>query len=177
MKRLYLTLRIAAFVALIALCLTGQTKKPARTLRDKAASIDFVTPGLVITINSAAIASNGTITVTYTLTDPNGLPLDATGATTPGVVSLAYVAAYIPKGQAQYVAYTTASATGKVLGTITRPDFELGSPATQIGPGQYKYTFTAQAPAGFDPTVTNTVAVDGNRADQSGRTAPSADEG
>src|SRR5271170_5705197 len=126
MKRLYLAFRVVAFVALIALCLTGQTKKAARSLRDKANSIDFVTPGLVITINSAAIASNGTITVTYTLTDPNGLPLDATGATTPGIVSLAYVASYIPKGQAQYVAYTTSQVTGKVLGTITRPNFELG---------------------------------------------------
>ena len=159
MKRLYFTLRIAAFAALITLCLTGQTKKSEY----KASSIDFVNPGLAITINSAAIATNGTITVTYTLTDPTGLPLDATGATTPGVVSLAYVASYIPKGQEQYVAYTTASATGAALGTITRPDFELGGTATPIGPGQYKYTFIAQAPAGFDPTVTTTVAVDGNR--------------
>jgi len=163
MKRLSLAFRVVAFAALIAFCLTGQTKKPARAARYKSNSVDFVTPGLVITINSAAIAANGTITVTYTLTDPNGLPLDATGATTPGVISLAYVAAYIPKGQAQYVAYTTSQATGKALGTITRPDFELGSPATQIAPGQYKYSFSEQAPAGFDPTVTTTVAVDGNR--------------
>jgi OmcA/MtrC family decaheme c-type cytochrome len=164
MKRFQLVFRVAAFAALLALCLTGQTKKPARTLRDKADSIDFVTPGLVITINSAAIASNGTITVTYTLTDPNGLPLDATGATTPGVVSLAYVASYIPKGQAQYVAYTTSQATGAVLGTITRPDFEQsGGTLTSEGPGKYKYTYAAKAPAGFDPTVTTTVAVDGNR--------------
>ena len=93
-----------------------------------------------------------------------GLPLDASGATTPGAISLAYVAAYIPKGQEQYVAYTTAAATGPVLGTITRPDFEMGgTPATSVGPGQYHYTFTAKAPAGFDPTVTNTVAVDGIR--------------
>jgi OmcA/MtrC family decaheme c-type cytochrome len=126
--------------------------------------VDFVSPGLNITINSAKITSAGVISVTYTLTDPNGLPLDATGATTPGVISLAYVAAYIPKGQEQYVAYTTASATGPVLGTITRPDFEVfTAPATQIGPGQYTYTFVATAPAGFDPTVTTTVAVDGNR--------------
>jgi len=54
-------------------------------------------------------------------------------------------------------------ATGKVLGTITRPNFEFGAPAKQVGPGQYQYTFTAQAPSGFDPTVTTTVAVDGNR--------------
>ncbi|MGA2040978.1 MAG: OmcA/MtrC family decaheme c-type cytochrome [Bryobacteraceae bacterium] len=127
------------------------------------ALVDFVNPGLSITINSASITGAGVISVTYTLSDPNGLPLDASGATTPGAISLAYVAAYIPKGQEQYVAYTTAPATGKALGTITRPDFELGGTATQVGPGQYQYTFIAKAPSGFDPTVTTTVAVDGNR--------------
>ncbi len=158
-KRLGLVIRIAAFAALIFLCLTAQTSK-----RLAASSVDFVTPGLLITINSASISSAGAISVTYTLTDPNGLPLDATGATTPGVISLAYVAAYIPQGQAQYVAYTTAQATGAALGTITRPDFELGGGTlTSLGQGQYKYTFQAQAPTGFDPTVTTTVAVDGNR--------------
>jgi OmcA/MtrC family decaheme c-type cytochrome len=164
MKRLFFLLRATAF---IALCLTAQTKLSDNNgLKAKQATprdLDFVTPGLVIAINSAAVAANGAITVAYTLSDPNGLPLDASGATTPGVVSLAYIAAYIPKGQEQYVAYTTAQATGAKLGTITRPDFELGSPATQVSPGHYQYTFTAIAPSGFDPTVTTTVAIDGNR--------------
>jgi OmcA/MtrC family decaheme c-type cytochrome len=160
--------RTFALVAVIALSLTGASTKHTYSSREKAfyadpALVDFVRPGLVIVINSASISSNGVISVTYTLTDPSGLPLDAAGANTAGVVSLAYVAAYIPKGQEQYVAYTTAAATGKVLGTITRPDFELGGTATQVAPGQYQYTFKAQAPSGFDPTVTTTVAVDGNR--------------
>ena len=138
------------------------------TLHDKAYYADpklvaFVNPGLVIKINSAKIATDGTISVVYTLTDPNGLPLDAAGATTPGVISLAYEAAYIPKGQEQYVAYTTAAATGKVLGTITRPNFELGGTATQVAAGQYQYTFLAHAPAGFDPSATTTVGIAGNR--------------
>src|SRR5580658_9106476 len=169
MTPLYLLLRIAAFAALVALCLTGQTKKHQYSPREKAfyadpALVDFVRPGLVITINSAKISSAGVISVTYTLTDPSGLPLDAAGANTPGVVSLAYVASYIPKGQEQYVAYTTEQATGAVLGTITRPFFELGGgPGTQVAPGQYTYTYQAKAPSGFDPTVTTTVAVDGNR--------------
>jgi OmcA/MtrC family decaheme c-type cytochrome len=168
MKRLARPVRIALFAAVVALCLTGQTRRYHYGPRDKGfyldqATLDFVSPGLVITINSARISSAGAITVTYSLADPNGLPLDATGATTPGVISLAYVASYIPNGQEQYVAYTTSSVTGAVLGTITRPDFELGSPATQVAPGQYTYTFQAVAPAGFDPTVTTTVAVDGNR--------------
>jgi OmcA/MtrC family decaheme c-type cytochrome len=126
--------------------------------------LEYITPGLTITINSAQISSAGVISVTYTLTDPTGAPLDAAGVTSPGPVTLAYVAAYIPNGQEQYVAYTTASATGTALGTITRPDFEIfvGQP-TQVGPGQYTYTFQAKAPAGFDPTVTTTVAIDGTR--------------
>jgi OmcA/MtrC family decaheme c-type cytochrome len=160
---LLVLLLVAGSVALV-----GSNNSPYSP-RDKAywapkALVDFVNPGLNITINSAKITSAGVISVTYTLTDPTGLPLDASGSTTPGAVSLAYVAAYIPKGQEQYVAYTTSSATGAVLGTITRPDFEVfEAPAAQVGPGQYTYTFKAQAPAGFDPTVTTTVAVDGNR--------------
>src|SRR5271163_182189 len=99
MKRLYfLLLRIAAFTALIALCLTAQTARHVYSRHEKAffmsqEEIDFVSPGLVITINSAKIASDGTITVVYSLADPNGLPLDSTGATTPGPVSVSYVAA------------------------------------------------------------------------------------
>ncbi len=169
MRPLYLVVRIAAFVALIALCLTGQTKKHEYSPREKAfyadpALVDFVRPGFVITINSAKISSAGAISVTYTLTDPFGLPLDAAGVNTPGVVSLTYIASYIPKGQAQYVAYTTAPATGKVLGTITRPGFEEGGGTlTSLGSGQYQYTLLAQAPAGFDPTVTTTVGIVGSR--------------
>ncbi len=146
MKQLYLALRIAAFVALITLCLTGQTKKHQYSKHDKAffadpALVHFVRPGLGITINSAQITNSGAISVVYTLTDPSGLPLDASGVTTPGAVSLAFVASYIPTGQTQYVAYTTSTVSGKALGTITRPDFELGNPPTSLGNGQYSYTF------------------------------------
>ncbi len=164
---LFVLLVVAGSVALV-----GGSKSPY-TPRDKAyyadqAVVNFVRPGLNITINSAKIASSGAITITYTLTDPSGLPLDAAGVTTPGAVSLAYVAAYIPSGQEQYTAITTGSATGTVLGTITRPDFELQAPEggntpTSLGSGQYQYVFKAQAASGFDPTVTYTVAVDGNR--------------
>jgi OmcA/MtrC family decaheme c-type cytochrome len=161
--------RILAVLLLVAgaAALVGGSKSPysprSKAFYADAALVDFVRPGLVITINSASITSAGVISVIYTLTDPTGLPLDAAGVTTPGAVSLAYVASYIPQGQTQYVAYTTAQATGKALGTITRPDFEIGAPATSLGSGQYKYTFQAKAPTNFDPTVTTTVAVDGNR--------------
>ena len=161
--------RVLLLFGLIAgsVALTGSSKWPYSP-REKAywadrALVEFVRPGLGITINSAQISNSGAITMTYTLSDPNGLPLDAAGITTPGAVSLAAVAAYIPKGQEQYVALTTGSATGKALGTITRPDFEFGGKTTLVAPGQYQYTFLAVAPSGFDPTATYTVAVDGSR--------------
>lgn len=166
--------RILAVLLLVAgaAALVGGSKSPysphEKAFYADQAVVDFVRPGLVITINSASVSPTGVISVVYTLTDPSGLPLDAAGVTTPGAITLAYVAAYIPNGQQQYVAYTTSQASGKALGTITRPDFELpafggGGTVTSLGGGQYRYIFAAQAPAGFDPTATNTVAVDGNR--------------
>lgn len=162
-------MRAAAFAALLAFCLTGQTAKNKFSPRDKAfyadpALVEYVSPGLSIKINSASIASSGAITVNYTLSDPNGLPLDATGQTTPGAISVTYFAAYIPKGQAQYVAYTTATATGAALGTITRPTFEEGGGTlTSSAVGTYTYVMKSQAPAGFDPTVTTTVGLSASR--------------
>jgi hypothetical protein len=125
--------RILVVLLLVAgaAALVGGSKSPysprEKAFYADAALVDFVRPGLAITINSAKITSGGVISMTYTLTDPMGLPLDAAGVTTPGVITLAYVAAYIPKGQEQYVAYTSSLASGKALGTITRKNFELPS--------------------------------------------------
>ena len=172
MQRRFLILRTIAFVILMALCITAQSKKFSYGPRDKAyyadpTTVEFVRPGLGITINSASISSAGAISVTYTLTDPSGLPLDAAGVNTPGAVSLTYFAAYIPKGQQQYVAYTTASANGANLGTVTRPTFEEGggtvTPVGAAGPGQYRYVMKTVAPAGFDPTITTTIGISGSR--------------
>jgi len=123
----------------------------------------FVRPGLNITINSASISSSGTISVTYTIADPMGLPLDRTGVTTPGVVSLSFIAANIPSGQEQYVAYTTRQQTGAVSGTVTQAAGESNGTTTAVGPGQYQYAFKTQAPSGFDATVTHTIGIYGSR--------------
>src|SRR5690242_17301780 len=58
--------------------------------------VSFVRPGLVIKITSAQVAQDGTISVNFAITDPHGLPLDRAGVTTPGSVSLSFIAAYIP---------------------------------------------------------------------------------
>ena len=143
--------------------LTGQTKKHRFSPHEKAfyadaTLLDFVNPGLTITINSATIAADGTITATYTLTDPNGLPLDTTGATTPGPISLGYIAAVLPNNQEEYFAYTT-----KVNAGVAQPGVDSGGVVTNIAPGQYQYVFHTKAPIGFDVTATHTIGIYASR--------------
>jgi OmcA/MtrC family decaheme c-type cytochrome len=125
-------------------------------------TVQFVRPGLTFAVQSAAIASDGTITAAYTITDPAGLPLDAAGVTTPGTISLSFLAAYIPQGQEQYVSYITRAATGSVIPTTNQPAADSGGTTAQVGPGAYTYTFKTKA-TGFDPAATNTIGIYGSR--------------
>ncbi len=125
-------------------------------------TVEFVAPGLTISITEASISSNGTITVNYTLTDPNGLPLDVAGVTTPGAISLSYVAAVLPNGQEDYTAYTTRAATGTVIATTNQPGADSGGTATTTANG-YQYVFKTAAPSGFDATATHTIGIYGSR--------------
>jgi hypothetical protein len=85
-----------ALVGLVAVSLTSAPRKPysrhEKAFYPDAQTVEFVAPGLTITVNSAAIAANSTISVTYTLIDSNGLPLDSAGVTTQGAISLSYAA-------------------------------------------------------------------------------------
>jgi OmcA/MtrC family decaheme c-type cytochrome len=126
------------------------------------ASVEFVRPGLTIAVQSASIAADGTITAAYTLSDPSGLPLDSAGITTPGAVSLSFIAAAIPKGQEQYVSYITRAVTGTVIPTTSQPTNDVGGATVSNGNGQYTYTFKTKA-AGFDPAATSTIGIYGSR--------------
>jgi OmcA/MtrC family decaheme c-type cytochrome len=151
----------------LALAMTGTPRRPysprERAFYAADALVNFVRPGLVVKINSAQIAADGTISVTYSITDPKGLPLDIAGVTTPGAVSLSYVAAVLPNDQTQYRAYSTRSATGKVSGTVDQAGADSGGARTDVGPGTYQYTFKTKAPAGFDKTATHTIGIYGSR--------------
>ncbi len=167
MKLLATQWRVLAIVGLVAVSLTSAPRRPyspqEKAFYADAQTVEFVLPGLTITVNSAAIAANGTITVTYTLTDPTGLPLDSAGITTPGTISLSYVAAVLPVGQEDYTTYTTNSATGTLLGTIQQPSADSGGTTASVGPGQYTYTFHTAAPSGFNAAATHTIGIYGSR--------------
>jgi hypothetical protein len=68
-----------------------------------AAQANFFRPGLVITVKSTKIATDGTVTTDFTIADPKGVPLDRDGVLTAGPVVVSFILAYIPQGQTQYV--------------------------------------------------------------------------
>lgn len=157
---------IAAFASSLVLILGGAAVGP-RITNQKAFYADarlvaFVRPGLVIKITAAQVAQDGTISVAFTLTDPKGVPLDRTGVATPGAISLNFIAAYIPKGQQQYVDYITRSATGAVSGTVTQAAAESNGVFTAAGDG-YRYDFSTRAPSGFDQAATHTIGIYASR--------------
>lgn len=158
---------VIGMIAVVAASLMMAQERRHFSPREKAfyaddQTVQFVNPGLVISIKGATIASDGTITVQYTLADPNGLPLDNTGVTTPGTISTSFVAAYLPNGQEQYTAYTTKAASGAVVTSTNQPGADSGGTTTVLGSGAYQYVFKTKA-AGFDSTATQTIGIYGSR--------------
>src|SRR5215471_19299964 len=156
----------AVILSGLAMMLNGATTGPfnrnQKAFYAEASVVAFVRPGLVIKIASAQVAQDGTISVTFALTDPKGVPLDRTGVSTPGPISLSFIAAYIPRNQEQYVDYVTRSATGAVSGTVTQAASESNGVFTPAGSG-YQYTFSTHAPSNFDQTTTHTIGIYGSR--------------
>jgi Outer membrane cytochrome MtrC/MtrF-like, domains II/IV len=145
-------------VALVAGMLSGAGGR-SFTRHDKAYymqpdAVDFVRPGLLVKITGASIAADGTITANFTVTDPQGLPLDVQGVTTPGAVSTSFVAAYIPKGTGNWLAMTSSVQKSPITGnSANQPAADRGGTVAVNG-NAYTYTFHTTAPAGFDTAQT-----------------------
>src|SRR4051794_1882817 len=159
--------KFRSIASLVAVTLAGASNN-SFTPRNKAFFADeklvsFVRPGLVIKIESAQIASDGTISTVFTTTDPMGVPLDREGIVTPGVISTSFIAAYIPPNQTQYVAYTTRSASGAVVASTQQASSDSGGTYTRLADGQYRYIFATKAPSGYPATATHTVGIYANR--------------
>lgn len=155
-----------AVVGAVAVRLQSASGLPY-TARQKAAYarpelVAFVRPGLAVRIVSADIAADGTVSTTFTITDPRGVALDRNGVNTPGAVSLNFVLSRIPRGQTQYVAYTTRQATGAASGTVSQAGADTGGTYTTVSDGTYKYVFGTKA-ANADRSVTHTIGTYASR--------------
>jgi len=120
---------------------------------------------IVVKIQSAAIAKDGTITARATIVDADGLPLDRLGITSKGPISMSFIAAYIPGGQTQYVSYSTtvAKATTNTNPSQIQAANDSGGTFVTNAVGDYTYTFKTKAPANFDATNTQAVGVSAAR--------------
>ena len=124
----------------------------------------FIRPGLVIKVLSASIAADGTITTRVRFSDSKDVPLDRLGTDTPGAISASAIAAYIPKGQSQYVAYTTRIQTSPITNkSATQASTDAGGVWTKVADGEYTYIFNTKAPASYEKGSTHAIGVYGNR--------------
>jgi OmcA/MtrC family decaheme c-type cytochrome len=161
---------ILAVVAGAAVLSSAERNHNGLTPRQKAfyandSTINFVRPGLTITIVTAKIDASGTATVDFKITDPKGLGLDRLGVTTPGAVSTSFLIGSIPKGQTQFNSYATrsrASTDGKT--SVIQATSDSGGTYQQVGDGEYIYIYGTKIPtATFDGTATHRVGIYGNR--------------
>ncbi|MBK8014688.1 MAG: OmcA/MtrC family decaheme c-type cytochrome [Deltaproteobacteria bacterium] len=124
----------------------------------------FTGAGVNLEFVSAAIATDGTTTTTFKITDAGGLPLDMDGLFTEGAVSVRFILAYLneiePGDPDTYVAYTVRDATNTTTNVTVQQaatdsggSFELLDPTT----GLYRYTFGTMA-MDFDGALTHTIA-------------------
>lgn len=161
---------MAAFVGVVVLSTAFAAQRPPRKAVDFNRQINGTTSalgktGVVVKIQSASIANDGTITVRATIKDSNGVPLDRAGLTTPGPVSMSFIAAYIPPGKTQYVSYTTTvlKATINTNPPQTQAANDSGGTFTTNAVGDYTYKFKTKAPAGFNTSVTTAIGVSARR--------------
>ena len=155
---------LAGFIALGgALSLTGSSKSTYNR-HQKAYYLPqdlvyFIRPGILFKITKAQIVSDGTVSATFQITDPQGLPLDLNGMTTPGPVKVGMTLATIYNDgvSEQYTNHVTKVVTDPTTGnTATQGTLDSGGTFQMIGAGVYSYTFKTKVP-GFDPTATHSV--------------------
>jgi OmcA/MtrC family decaheme c-type cytochrome len=162
-----LWLLVGSILVLTALAAGRPAKQNASYNPAAAAQFPSVTTGVAVKISGASIAKDGTITCRFAVTDSLGHGLDVNGVQTPGTLNLRFVAAYIPNGKTQYVAYTTTVLKSTLnnnpaqtqAGTDSGGKFTLVDATT----GTYDYTFGAKAPATFDATVTHSIGMQAER--------------
>jgi hypothetical protein len=155
-------------LALVASALLSGPENRHFTVHDRAYYLDpkevaFIRPGLVLKIFGGTVAPDGTITAAYTVTDPAGLPLDNTGVTTPGPISVSFIAAYIPTGTSNWLTMTSRKVTAPNGNTANQPATDSGGKTTTNSIGNYTYTFGTKAPANFDRTQTVRIAAYASR--------------
>ncbi|MFB3905417.1 MAG: OmcA/MtrC family decaheme c-type cytochrome [Acidobacteriota bacterium] len=123
--------------------------------------IAFIRPGLTLEVLDVSVATDRSVSVTYKITDPKGLPLDREGILTPGNVNTSFIMAYIPNDQNQYVNLTTRTTAASPISGVSaiQGSADSGGTTIKVSDGVYKYTLKTRLPEGFDPTATHSIGL------------------
>jgi OmcA/MtrC family decaheme c-type cytochrome len=134
-------------------------EKNVREYYMKADELGYVRPGFHITVNSIEIPEDRRPVVDYTFTDDFHQPLDRTGATTPGPLSINQVLAWWDPDARYYTAYTTRTQTAPNGNSAIQAAADSGGTWTDHEVGHSTYKFKTVLPEGYDVTKTHTLAV------------------
>lgn len=130
--------------------------------------INYIRPGLQVTVNSVTIGSDGRPVVDVSFTDALNQPLDRLGQTTPGPLSISFIGAVYSPNTRQYTAFTTRVATAAPPSptpgvTAVQASTDSGGQWTDLGTGHATYKFKTPLPAGDDPTATHSIGIYASR--------------
>jgi OmcA/MtrC family decaheme c-type cytochrome len=124
------------------------------------AEVEYIRPGLTITVNSVTIGDDRRPVVDLTYTDDLGVPLDRAGRLTPGAVSISFILSWWDPATRDYTAYTTRTQTSSITGvTATQAGTDSGGTFTDIDIGHSTYKFRTMLPADYDRTATTTLGI------------------
>lgn len=122
----------------------------------------FIRPGLNIdfTAEDIKIESDGSVSVTFSVTDDRGQPLDIDGNETPGPMNISWVLSFIPQGEQQYLSYFTRTQNSSITGnSAVQATADAGGTFERLELGVYTYHFGGTLPADFDANATHTMGV------------------
>jgi OmcA/MtrC family decaheme c-type cytochrome len=124
--------------------------------------------GLLSEILGAAVAADpaGEVSVTFTVTDANGIPLTATTSSAQSDqqarvrFALAHLEEYAGGGDLENTFFRYVNETN-----LTRPAYDAGGTLQVLDAetGAYRYTFATKLPAGYDPMLTYAVGIQVDR--------------
>ena len=146
--------------------------KDTREFYMTADDLGFIRPGFHITLNSITIPEDRKPVVDLSFTDDFQQPLDRTGTTTPGSLSISQILAWWDADARHYTAYTTRKQTSPITGNAaiqassdaakssSNPN---GGVWTDVEVGHSIYKFGTELPADFDVTKTHTLAIYASR--------------
>ncbi len=106
----------------------------------------FFRPGLEFELIDFEIPADLQPIATFSLKDPEGMPLDLEGLYTPGPVDVRMMLTYIPQGEEQKVSYHDRSR-------------DRSGEYTSLGEGVYTYKFTTVLPADYDVDATHSLGI------------------